>query len=228
MIDYDFSITSHCNAACPSCKRYDNHESEIYDPNEPLHAGLNQIHMRFSDFQFVLQRDMNSFKDKTVTFEGELGDPMVNPEVKRFIDYGCKIFKKLIVVTNGGNRKSSFYRELGNTHKNLEMFFSIDGLYDDTNQRYRKKVDTKRAIENMISFRTSKHGKNNVIWQFLVFQHNFFEIPEILQFSEKHDIQINIKINTRPKFRIKNKLIPHVIEMYEKNAFEMSHLYLAN
>ena len=32
------------------------------------------------------------------------------------------------------------------------MIFSIDGLEDDTNQIYRKNVNTKKAINNMLSF----------------------------------------------------------------------------
>jgi len=39
---------------------------------------------------------------------------------------------------------------------------------------------------------------------------------------------IDMKINSRPKFRIEEKYIPNVIEMYEQNKFERSRLILAN
>ena len=131
--DYDFTISSHCNAACPSCKRYKSHNNPIHFPNEPLHPGLNQIHMDFDIFKSIMQRDIHMFKDKIVTYEGEVGDPMVHPHVKSFIDLGTKIFKSLRVVTNGGIRTSEFFRDLGDTYKNLEIMFSIDGLHDDLN-----------------------------------------------------------------------------------------------
>ena len=95
------------------------------------------------------------------------------------------------------------------------MTFSIDGLHDDTNQIYRKKVNTQKAIDNMLSFNNSKHGKT--FWQFLVFEHNFFEIPEVLEFSKKHKIRTYIKINQRPKFEIKKDRLLIVKKMYEKH-----------
>ena len=137
--NYDFTISSYCNAACPSCKRYESNNKPIDIPNEPLHPGLNQIHMDFDMFKFIIERDIDLFTNKYITYEGELGDPMVHPHIKSFIDLGAGIFKSLRVVTNGG-----------------------------------------------------------------------------------------IRINTRPKFRIKERLIPSVINQYEKNKFELSNLVLGN
>lgn len=224
--DFDFSITSYCNAACPSCKRYSDYGHSFVDPNQKLHENLNQTHMNFSEFKKIINANINDFKDKNVTYEGELGDPLVHPEVENFIDFGCEIFESLRVVTNGGNRRSNFYEKLGNKHKNLQMTFSIDGLYDDTNQIYRKRVNTKRAIGNMLSFNKSKYGKT--FWQFLVFEHNFFEIPEVLGFSEKYKIRIYIKINQRPKFKIKKDRFLIVKKMYEKHKTKFSSFMIAN
>jgi len=223
---FDFSITSYCNAACPSCKRYPDYGHSFVDPNQKLHENLNQTHMNFSEFKKIINANIKDFKNKNVTYEGELGDPLVHPEVENFIDFGCEIFESLRVVTNGGNRRSNFYEKLGNKHKNLQMTFSIDGLYDDTNQIYRKRVNTKRAIGNMLSFNKSKYGKT--FWQFLVFEHNFFEIPEVLEFSEKYKIRIYIKINQRPKFKIKKDRFFIVKKMYEKHKTEFSSFMDAN
>ena len=43
MADFDISITSYCNAACPSCKRYPDFGDPYIDPNQKLHQNLNQI-----------------------------------------------------------------------------------------------------------------------------------------------------------------------------------------
>jgi len=230
---FDFSITSHCNAACPSCKRYDDFSSSIYIPNGPLHPGLNQTHMDFDIFKSIMERDIYMFKNKIVTYEGELGDPMVHPHVKSFIDFGAGIFKKLKIVTNGGIRNAKFFNDLGNTYNNLEIMFSIDGLEDDLNGLYRVKVNTKKAIGNMVAFAKSKYGKTSqgewgVSWQYLIFEHNWFEIPEVLDFAKLYNIPIVLKINTRPKFRIKERLIPNVVDLYERNKFRLSTLVLAN
>ena len=87
--------------------------------------------------------------------------------------------------------------------------FSIDGLEDDTNQVYRKNVNTKKAIDNMISFaserqkyKTKKMKKTlfNPSWQFLVFDHNFFEIPDVLKLAWDNNISVQIKINQACNF----------------------------
>jgi len=225
-LDYDITITSFCNAACPSCKRYKDHNEEHYNPMGPLHPGLNQVHMNFNEFKSIIERDIELFKYKQVTYEGELGDAMVHPEIKKFIEFGTSIFKRLEIVTNGGVRTPKFFKDLGDNHKNLEIKFSIDGLDDVTNQKYRRNVITKKAYDNMIAFKNSKH--QNVSWQYVIFEHNWFEIPEILNIAKTNNIPIVLKINSRPKFRVKNKIIPYIVDLYEKNKFSESKLVLAN
>jgi hypothetical protein len=153
---------------------------------------------------------------------------MVHPHVNSFIDLGVKIFKNLKVITNGGIRTPKFFNDVGNTYRNLEIMFSIDGLHDDLNGLYRRRVKTQKAIDNMIAFSKSKYGCRNVSWQYIIFEHNWFEIPEVLDFAKLYNISVVLKINARPKFRIKERLIPNVVDLYEKNKFRSSTLVLAN
>ena len=87
-------------------------------------------------------------------------------------------------------------------------------------------MKTQKAIDNMIAYKESKYG--NVSWQYLIFEHNWFEIPELLDFAKLYNIPVILKINTRPKFRIKERLIPNVVDLYERNKFGLSTLVLAN
>jgi MoaA/NifB/PqqE/SkfB family radical SAM enzyme len=227
MVHFDFSISSFCNAACPSCKRYLNYnDPKIID--DDVFVGLVQTHMKFDDFKKIIDENIDLFENKIVSYEGEFGDPMVNPEVLKFIEYGCKFFKTLKVVTNGGMRNSKFYKELGNNFQNLDMIFSIDGLHDDTNTRYRRRVNTEKAKENMVTFKKTTYGRKNLYWQFLIFEHNFFEIPEILDFAKEYEICISLKLNTRPKFKLHESKIEKIVRMYEKNKFENSSLLIGN
>ena len=228
MLDFDFTISSYCNAACPSCKRYEDHNFIEYNPDQPLHPGLKQLHMDFDTYKSIIERDIELFKDKSVTFEGELGDALVHPNILKFIDYSTGVFKRLKIVTNGGLRTSKFFSNLGNKYNNLELQFSIDGLDNESNQKYRRRVNTPKAYENMIAYKQSKYGARMSSWQYVIFQHNWFEIPEVLDIAKKYKIMIDMKINSRPKFRIEERFIPNVIEMYEQNKFERSRLILAN
>ena len=178
MSDFDFTITSHCNAACPSCKRYPDYQKEYFNPNQQLHPNLRQLHVDFDDFKAIIERNMHNFKDKLVTYEGELGDALVHPQLESFIDYGCSVFGILNLVTNGGVRSPSFYKKLGEKYRNLEITFSIDGMEDDTNQLYRRKVNTKRALLNMSTYANTKYGEGATYWQFLLFDHNYFEVQD--------------------------------------------------
>ena len=148
--------------------------------------------MNFDVFKKIIEENLKDFKDKNVSYEGELGDPMVHPKIENFIDFGCDTFNTLRIVTNGGNRRPTFYEKLAKTYDNLEMTFSIDGLDKDTNEIYRRRVNTQNALNNMISF--SKFKPRKTYWQFLVFNHNFFEIPEVIELSKKYEIYEILKI----------------------------------
>ena len=80
----------------------------------------------------------------------------------------------------------------------------------------------------MIAFSDSRFGSRMVSWQYIIFEHNWFEIPELLDFAKLYDIPVTLKINTRPKFRIKERLIPNVVDLYERNKFKLSSFNLAN
>ena len=83
------------------------------------------------------------------------------------------------VISMAGNKLS---KSLGEEYSNLEIMFSIDGLHDDLNGLYRRKVNTQKAIDNMIAFSESKSKRYS--WQYLIFEHNWFEIPELLDFAK--------------------------------------------
>ena len=112
--------------------------------------------------------------------------------------------------------------------KNVQIFFSIDGLDDYTNQRYRRRVNTRKAIENMLTHRNTLYGKDNTWWKYIIFEHNWFEIPEVLDFAKINDLQITLVLNTRSKFVLPNRLISKISNNYEKNKFEKSYLQLGN
>jgi len=226
MISYDFSISSYCNAACPSCKRYkDFYETNYVDPKN-LDPSLVQKHMKYDVFEKSIIDNYDYFVCRDVMFEGELGDPMMNPELFKFINFGSKVFRVLLIVTNGGTRNHSFYNKVGNQYKNVEIKFSIDGLEPDTNGIYRRRVDVQKALSNMICFSKTKYGSGNTYWQYIIFEHNYFEIPDVLQLAAEHNITVFLKINKRPRFLIQDNKIKIVEKYYEKYKFNKSFLEL--
>ena len=78
----------------------------------------------------------------------------------------------------------------------------------------------------MISF--AKIRPTNTFWQFLVFDHNFFEIPDVLELSKKHGFKVYIKINQRPKFIISDKRLQIAKKLYDDNKHMFSEFSWAN
>jgi MoaA/NifB/PqqE/SkfB family radical SAM enzyme len=226
--DYDISISTYCNAACPSCKRYDNfHTTEYVNPKN-VTKNLKQRNMKFDLFKKMIDNNWHNFVDKFVMFEGELGDPMMNTEILKFIEYGSKVFKELLVVTNGGIKRPDFYTKIGNEFKNVRYCFSIDGMDNEVNNIYRRNVNTVRAIDNMISYSETKYGKFRTIWQYLIFDHNYFEVPDVLMFAKKHELKLILKINVRERFKINQERLNYVLKIYEKYKYSNSILIEAN
>ena len=80
----------------------------------------------------------------------------------------------------------------------------------------------------MLTHRNTLYGKDNTWWKYIIFEHNWFEIPEVLDFAKINDLQITLVLNTRSKFVLPNRLISKISNNYEKNKFEKSYLQLGN
>ena len=80
----------------------------------------------------------------------------------------------------------------------------------------------------MIAHRNTKYGDHNTWWKYIIFAHNWFEIPEVLDFAKKHDVYIIFVLNTRAKFVLPNRLISKISDNYEKYKFKKSRLSLGN
>lgn len=188
MYNLDFNITNYCNARCPTCKRFDTKEKKWeFDEN------LNLVHMDFEKFKSIYYFNQDTFKNFTCQFAGEFGDPMMHPDVEKFIDFTCSNYKFLKINTNAGTRNPEFYKRISR-HKNLEIYFSIDGLTHEVNNRYRINVNTKRAFENMWTFhRYNKYAH----WDFVIFKHNAHEVIDAIKLAQKMNIHITIKSNLR-------------------------------
>jgi len=196
---YDFEITTHCQAGCPACPRFD----ITYDIDGKIiptyNLSLKPKHMEFNDFKEVVLKNDNIWENKQINFCGEFGDPMIHPNVEKFIDIiNSSSAKELIINTNGGIRKPEFYKHLCTNYEKLSFIFGIDGLTNKTNQLYRRRVNTKIAFENLTV--VASFGK--ATWKYIIFDHNYFEIDDVEKFSKKFNIPIIFIINTREYNRI--------------------------
>lgn len=191
----EFALTTHCQAKCRSCARTNENTGEKED-------WLKLEHMNLDVFKRTLEESPN-INVSVIRFCGEFGDPMMHPEIDKFIETALIFADKVIISTNGGLRKPEWYVTIANKYKErLEIVFGIDGVDHNTNWKYREGVDWQRAMDNMTAY--SKAGGIGQ-WDFLVFEWNWHQILLARKLAKDIDILMYFKFNTRKFGLISNE-----------------------
>jgi MoaA/NifB/PqqE/SkfB family radical SAM enzyme len=204
----DFNITNYCNAKCPTCKRF--------NPTKYLEIteGLEITHMDFDEYKTAIEHNKEYFKNKTCYFCGEFGDPLMHPRIKDFAELANDVFQEVVIYTNGGLNRDSFFNYVIGTKNNITIKFGIDGLTPVINNVYRINVDTKLAYKNMML--VAKHNK--AWWDYTVFEHNQHEIEDVIKFARDNKIKLSLRCNLRPsKFGI-NRITEDAFNSYKELA----------
>ena len=150
--------STHCNARCPLCPR------NIHGYNVP--GVYSELNLTTTVFEKVLEQ----FPSRTfVYFNGNLGDPMMNPDILSLAELtNCYTN----IFTNGSiGRKETW---IGLAKKHGEVTFSIDGL-EDTNHLYRQDVEWNKIMERVKWF---IDAGGTAVWKWVVFKHNHHQIEQ--------------------------------------------------
>jgi MoaA/NifB/PqqE/SkfB family radical SAM enzyme len=141
-----------CNARCPLCPR------SLYGLK--VEGVYPEVHLKADKFKTVLE----NFPERGfVYFNGNLGDPMMNPDIAVLTGLtNCKTS----VTTNGSIGSRDTWLTLAK--EDVEVVFSIDGLHD-TNHLYRQDVQWNKIMERVKWF--IENG-GNATWKFIIFKHN--------------------------------------------------------
>ena len=168
-----FESTSHCNAKCPHCARFDQ-QGNLHPDLELMHIDPDQV---IDNLQIDQLTNLNR-----VALVGDKGDPAMNPGIEKFIAAFDSAPSQPFVAlsTNGGIRSTDWWYRLGQ-YKNLQVMFSIDGL-EDTNHLYRIGVDYAKALANAEAYIA---GGGTAVWRFLIFKHNQHQLSEARTLARK-------------------------------------------
>jgi len=186
LISFDFALTSYCQSRCRTCPRTNNATGEPED-------WLTIRHVPFDKFQ----KNTLGFNRKIeyIKFCGATGDPMMHPDITKFIDHAFILTSDVTINTNGALRSSDWYTKIGNKYgKDLRIVFGIDGIDHDTNWKYREGVNFDKAWENMVAYCNSP---GYVQWDFLIFEWNYHQIPEVARLAKEINVdEVMYKTNT--------------------------------
>jgi len=213
-IIFNFETTKFCNAKCPVCFRTRNLE---------LLKRIKSNHLSIADFQdFILnnydyiKRLSNSEKLITIIkFCGELGDPMMHPNLDDLIHISNDVFDRVEIFTNGGLRSNKWVSKMLMQYNKLEFTFGIDGLSEPINNLYRVNVNTKLALSNM--YTSSKIKKTR--WDYNIFTHNYHEIKDVIKIKNKFEnLLVNCRFSGKGETKIvDDKLIEDCCRMLKDN-----------
>ncbi len=155
--------STYCNARCPLCPR------NLYGLK--VEGVYPEVHLSVDKFKTCL----SNFPERDyVYFNGNLGDPMMNPRILELADVtSCRTG----ITTNGSVGKRNTWEQLAK--KGVEVTFSIDGL-QDTNHLYRQDVSWSKIMERVSWF---IEAGGEAVWKFIIFKHNAHQVEEARSLS---------------------------------------------
>ena len=160
--------SSHCNARCPGCPRNLNgyNVDDLFNKTHLTAERFGEILTQYPEVNFLL-------------FNGNLGDPMMNPNILSLVDVARHVHE-LRINTNGSIGKLETFERLG-AMKNIIISFSIDGL-EDTNHLYRQDVEWEKIMERAKKF-IGAGGRAE--WKFILFRHNQHQVEQARSLSKE-------------------------------------------
>ena len=175
-------VTDKCNSECAVCPR--NYNGGAIHPNiKNIQLGLDYFKLLGDEFmENIIQWQ----------FCGTRGDPMANTEIVEICEYIRSItpWAKIIIRTNGGIGGVERYKKLSEIIGSKGfLVFSVDG-WEDTNHIYRKNVRWEKVRANMDAYLS---GPGIMHWDFIVFKHNYHQIPLAKEFARKNNIHLELK-----------------------------------
>jgi MoaA/NifB/PqqE/SkfB family radical SAM enzyme len=184
----EFEPTSHCNARCAHCPRFNITQDDVFKSDGTLHPDLTLNHIDVPAVVKNLELDRMP-RLKQAVIQGDKGDPCMHPQISQLLDalISAPSQPHVMLYTNGSIRSNRWWTELA-SKKRLHIVFSIDGL-EDTNHLYRVGLDYATIIQNAQSY---INAGGSATWKMIVFRHNEHQIEQVKQtakdlgFSEFH------------------------------------------
>jgi len=192
-----FEPTSHCNAKCPHCPRFNITHHDVFKSDGTLHPDLTLNHIDVDAVLNNLELDRMPLL-RQIIIEGDKGDPCMHPKIDQLINglISAPSSPYITLTTNGSIRSNNWWSKLAKT-KNLEVVFSIDGL-EDTNHLYRVGLDYNTIIKNAQAF---INAGGRAVWKMIVFRHNEHQIDSIKTLARDLGFAEFILAPAQPRFK---------------------------
>ena len=218
----DIEITNKCNARCPGCIRTVNGDTHPF-----LQSNVTEWSLEY--FKSIISKDV--VNGKTFILGNTVEDPLMNKNIVSIVEYILENNGRVKIYTNTGANTKETFAQLGKlsskgTQHRLIVVFSVDG-FENTNHLYRVNVKWNKVVENMVAY-TNQKGECE--WEYLVFDHNYDDIPLAQEFAKKLNIPFNLRQNVRntrswfskTKVKEQGKITTKTFEVKPTTKFEHS------
>lgn len=155
----EIELSSYCNASCPLCPR------NLFG-YEDIDLGYTKRHLTLEEIKKIFNK--NFLKQiEFITFEGNFGDPLMNPELLSIVEY---LDTPIVITTNASLQTNQFWKKLASYP--VTVYFSIDGLAD-THSIYRRNTNYNKILRNAKTF---INAGGTAVWKMIKFDHNCHQI----------------------------------------------------
>jgi MoaA/NifB/PqqE/SkfB family radical SAM enzyme len=163
--------TSHCNLRCRVC---------------PVTAGMGRPagHMELGLFKRIID-ELGAYL--LLILFWDWGEPFLNPDAYEMISYACRQGTKVISSTNGHVFAAGDHaRKVVQSGLDV-LVFSVDGITQETYQRYRATGSLATVIEGIrrvvAEKRLQQSDKPLINFRFIVMKHSEQEVPQLTEFA---------------------------------------------
>jgi sulfatase maturation enzyme AslB (radical SAM superfamily) len=152
----DIELTSYCNIDCPGCFRQ--------VKRKKVNNILDKDVLTFKQIKKWINR--KTFPNcKLINFCGSIDEPTLHPELLKILTHFDGV--NINISSNGSTKTKKFWVNLG--ERKISVFFGIDGIDQESLEKYRIGSNFKKVQTNWRSF-IKAGGK--ATWQFIAFEHN--------------------------------------------------------
>jgi MoaA/NifB/PqqE/SkfB family radical SAM enzyme len=215
--------TNICNLKCPLC------------PHNRISSD-GKRHLSFKEFKYIIDK----FDYRTRIFLTKFGEPFLNPEVFRIIDYAKNKGHNICLSSNFDIDKS-IIKDIAKSRLD-KILISLDGFSQESNSKYRIGSNFNNIKGNMLYLNQLKRDQNlpplSITWQYLVNKYNENEITNASMFAKENGISIEFsnmglaedlpEYNSGDLEKLKRKWLPNNTQFIRNYLLNNTPTYVAN
>lgn len=172
-------LTNTCNLRCPICPTGENYNGEK--------RGV----MSFERLKQIVEPVKSHVTDIRLY---NFGESFLVPDFVDIVKYLNDQKITLTIHTNGNIKDPTKIDIFKKISTNVKIFFSIDGISQNTYSFYRKRGNLKLAMKNMQNLvdikKANKLSNIVVVWQFLIMKENVGDVDKVKEMAKKIGVDI--------------------------------------